>query len=256
MTTHSFLRLTPSCFIFLEPPNCLLSITAVGNPALLKAFGVHRYLCKLYLAENRLIWRSVSAVASSPNLREDPWRALVATEILIGLRSCASAKHPSMPHVTTANCLQTMAAFSSDVSMLSDEFSESNNLELVRMTKSSGKLAHGRMSSARRKKQLLAASAREKRQLRTTGEDAPAPAAGAAVSVTATSQPVGVAEAVCADGSTTSAGTSDATTAALPHRTSGSAAKLALMRGDSRPASVADGKLDVFFYCSDILVIM
>ena len=164
-------------------------------------------------------------MASSPNLREDPWRALVATEILIGVRSCASAKHPSMPHVTTANCLQTMASSSSDVSLLSDEFSESSNLELVRMTKSSGKLAHGRMSSARRKKQLLAASAHEKRQLRKTGEDASVPAAGAAVGVAATSQPGGI---------------------ALPHSTSGSAAKLALMRGDSRPASVVDGKLDVY----------
>ena len=97
----------------------------------------------------------------------------------------------------------------------------------------------------------------KKRQLRTTGEAAPVLAAGAAVSVTATSQPVGVAEAVCADGSSTSGGTSDTTTAALPHRTSGSATKLALMRGDSRPTSVADGKLDVYcFYCSDILVIM
>ena len=150
-------------------------------------------------------------MASLPNLREDPWRPLVATEILIGVRSCVSAKHPSMPHITTANCLQTMASSSSDVSLLSDEFSESSNLELVRMTKSSGKLAHGRMSSARRKKQLLAASAREKWQLRKTGEDASVPAAGAAVGVAATSQPGGIAEAVCADGSNTSAGTSDAT---------------------------------------------
>ena len=129
MTTHSFLRLTPSCLIFLEPPNCRLSITTVGNPARLKAFGLHRYLCKLYLAENHLIWRSVRAVSSSPNLREHPWRVLMATEILISLRSCASAKHPSMPHVTTANCLQTMASLSSDIGLLYDEFSESNNLE-------------------------------------------------------------------------------------------------------------------------------
>ena len=64
---------------------------------------------------------------SSPNHREDPWCALVATEILIGLQSCTSVKHPSMPHVTTANCLQTMASLSSDVSLLSDKFSESNN---------------------------------------------------------------------------------------------------------------------------------
>ena len=113
------------------------------------------------------------------------------------------------------------------------------------------------MSSARRKKQLLAASACEKRQLRTTGEDASVVAVGGAVSVAATSQPVGVAEAVCADGSTTFAVTSDTMTAALPHSMSGSAAKLALMRGDSRPASVADGKLDVYLlYCSDNLVIM
>ena len=141
-----------------------------------------------------------------------------------------------------------MASSSSDVSLLSDEFSESSNLELVRMTNSSGKLAHGKMSSARRKKQLLAASAREKRQLRKTGEEASVPAAGAAVGVgvAATWQPVGIAEAVCADGSSTSAGTSDATTAALLHSTSGSAAKLALMRGDSRPASVVDGMLDVY----------
>ena len=90
----------------------------------------------------------------------------------------------------------------------------------------------------------------QKQQLRTTGEDA-------AVSVAVTLQPVSVAEAVCADGSSTSAGTSDTTTAALPHRTSGSATKLALIRGDSRPASLADDKLDVYLlYCSDNLVIM
>ena len=196
-------------------------------------------------------------MASSPNLQERSVVYPCGTEILIGLRSCASAKHPSMLHVTTANCLQTMASLSSDVSLLSDEFSEINNLELVRMTKSSEKFAYGRMSSARRKKQLLAASAHEKRQLMTTGEDAPVPAAGAAVSVTATSQPVGVSEAVCADGTSTSAGTSDATTTALPHRMSGSTTKLALMRGDSLPASVADGKLDVYLlYCPDNLVIM
>ena len=110
MTMHSFLQLTPSSLIFLEPPNCCLSITAICNPALLKAFGLHRYLCKLYLAENHLIWCLVCAVASSPNLCEDPWRALVATEILIGIRSCASAKHPSMPHVTTANCFLLSAS--------------------------------------------------------------------------------------------------------------------------------------------------
>ena len=75
------------------------TVVCQSPPSVIPAFGLHRYLCKLYLAENHLIWRSVSAVASSPNLREDPWRALVATEILIGLRSCASAKHPSMLHV-------------------------------------------------------------------------------------------------------------------------------------------------------------
>lgn len=81
--------------------------------------------------------------------------------------------------------------------------------------------------------------------------------------VTATSQPVAVAE--CGASDSVTVGTSDTgvviETAALPSSASISRTKLTLMRDvftvDSRPVSVADGKLDVYLlYSSGDLVTM
>ena len=55
-----------------------------------------------------------------------------------------------------------MAFFSSDVSFVSDDVDESDSLELVSMKKSCGKGMDGRMSYVKKRRQLLAASAREK----------------------------------------------------------------------------------------------
>ena len=155
-----------------------------------------------------------------------------------------------MPFVAICHCLQNMASFSSDVSFVSDNVDESDSLKLVCMKKSCGKGMGGRMSSVKKRRQLLAASARGKRKLisspvRNAGEDAAMPVAA----VTSTSLPIAVTE--CGTSDSVTADTSDATivkeTAAMPSSASRSRTKLALMRDDSRPISVADGKLDVYF---------
>ena len=86
-----------------------------------------------------------------------------------------------------------MAFFSSDVSFVSDDVDESNSLELVSMKKSCGKGMDGIMSYVKKRRQLLAASAREKRKLisspvRNAGEDAAMPV------VAVTLLPIAVAE--------------------------------------------------------------